>query len=175
MGTGWVAGSVNGSPVVREKAEPCFGHSISSSSAQTSPSAIDASAWVHWSPMTYQASSPIRTTARRYPATSNRLAEPGFTSSTEQTLISATTVTSGTDTTRVGPGPPGLELPGHSGPQRLLLAGERQAGDDILEEPEHDEALRHVGREAAALQVVELVLVDRPDGRGVGAPDVVGL
>ena len=36
--SGRVAGSVCGSPVTREKVEPCFGHSISSSSSQTSPS-----------------------------------------------------------------------------------------------------------------------------------------
>src|SRR6266540_1550752 len=36
--TGCVAGSVAGSPVSSENVEPCFGHSISSSSSQTSPS-----------------------------------------------------------------------------------------------------------------------------------------
>ena len=37
-GTGWVAGRVCGSPLSSEKVEPCLGHSISRSSAQTSPS-----------------------------------------------------------------------------------------------------------------------------------------
>src|SRR5439155_26411987 len=37
--TGWVAGRVAGSPVSSENVEPCFGHSISRSSSQTSPSA----------------------------------------------------------------------------------------------------------------------------------------
>jgi hypothetical protein len=36
--TGWVAGSVAGSPVSSENVEPCFGHSISRSSSHTSPS-----------------------------------------------------------------------------------------------------------------------------------------
>src|SRR5439155_26570330 len=36
--TGRVAGSGCGSPVINEKVEPCFGHSISRSSSHTSPS-----------------------------------------------------------------------------------------------------------------------------------------
>ena len=36
-----VAGSVWGSPLVKENVDPCFGHSISHSSSQTSPSASE--------------------------------------------------------------------------------------------------------------------------------------
>ena len=50
-GTGWVAGSVTGSPVTRLNVLPCFGHSSSRSSHHTSPSASDTLAWLHTSPM----------------------------------------------------------------------------------------------------------------------------
>src|SRR5690606_8956304 len=44
--TGCVAGSVFGSPVSSEKAEPCFQHSISLVSSYTSPSLSGTSAWL---------------------------------------------------------------------------------------------------------------------------------
>src|SRR5689334_15605983 len=50
-GTGVVAGRVCGSPVSRENVEPCFGHSISRSSAHTSPSDSEKSACEHVSLM----------------------------------------------------------------------------------------------------------------------------
>src|SRR5581483_217631 len=169
---GCVAGSVSGSPVLSEKAEPCLGHSISHSSAQTSPSASDASAWEQRSSRAYQ-SSPMRTTARRQPSLSTRMADPGATSPTLHTTISATAGLR--DLVGVAAAA-GVELPGDGGPQPLLGAGaERQAVDGVLEEAEDDQALGDVGRHAPGGEVVELVRLDRADGRGVGAADVVAL
>ena len=45
--------------------------------------------------------------------------------------------------------------------QPILGLRERDAGHDRLEEPEHDELARLLGRDAAALEVEELGLVDR--------------
>src|SRR5215207_3764934 len=75
-GTGWVAGSVTGSPVVKLNVLECFGHSISRSSHHTSPSDSETLAWLHVSPMAYT-SSPMRTTATGTPPTTMRRAAPG--------------------------------------------------------------------------------------------------
>ena len=56
-----------------ENVLPCFQHSISRSSASTSPSDSETSAWVQRSPMAYTSSS-MRTTAMRRPSTSKRRA-----------------------------------------------------------------------------------------------------
>src|SRR5581483_6991316 len=147
MAWGCVAGSVSGSPVLSENAEPCLGHSISHSSPHTSPSASEASAWEQRSSRAYQ-SSPMRTTASRQPSLSTRMADPGATSPTLQTTIS------GIRRFLLAPVPPivgvaaapGVELPGDSRPQPLLGAGaEGQAVAGVLEEAEHDEPLGHVG------------------------------
>src|SRR5437764_1069879 len=169
MGTGWVAGRVRASPVFSEKAEPCLGHSISHSSGHTSPSAREASAWEQRSAMAYQ-SFPIRTTARRWPSLSTRMDDPGATSLTLQTVISAMAQLRldfiGVAATA------GVELAGHGGPEPLGAGPEGQPVDGVLEEAEHDEPLGDLGRDAPGGQVVELVGVDRPDGGGVGATDV---
>ena len=52
---------------------------------------------------------------------------------------------------------------------------DREALEHVVEEAEHDQPLGLLGRDAAALEVVELVVVDRPDGGGVRALHVVGL
>ena len=57
--------------------------------------------------------------------------------------------------------------------QRRRQRRDRQPGEDVLEEPEHDEPLGVLGPHAAALEVVELVVVDRADGRRVRAAHVV--
>src|SRR6266568_6926046 len=105
--------------------------------------------------------------------------EPGATSPTLQT------VTSGTRQLLLAPVPrcdrvgvaaaAGVKLPGDGGPEPLRPGAEGQPVDGVLEEAEHDEPLGHVGRDAPCRQVVELVEVDRPDGGGVGAADVVAL
>ena len=63
-------------------------------------------------------------------------------------------------------------------PTRRSAARERahrQPVEHVVEEPEHDEPLGLLGRDAAALEVVELVVVDRADGGRVRALHVVGL
>ena len=62
----------------------------------------------------------------------------------------------------VAPGrDPGIPLRLEQLAQAVLGVGERDAGDDRLEEAEDDELARLVGRDAAALEVEELGLVDR--------------
>ena len=56
--------------------------------------------------------------------------------------------------------------------------GERADGqlvEHLVEEAEHDQALGDLRRDAAALEVEALLGVDRADGRGVAAADVVRL
>ena len=77
----WVAGSVEGSPVRRLNALPCFGHSNSRSSHQTSPLESETSACEQTSPIAYTSSS-IRTTATVTPPMSTLRAVPGGSSST---------------------------------------------------------------------------------------------
>src|SRR5438309_6878641 len=60
-------------------------------------------------------------------------------------------------------------------PQFVLRLGERHARHDRLEEAEDDELPSFVGRDAAALEIEELRLVDRPDGAGVGRAAAVRL
>src|SRR5581483_498798 len=110
-------------------------------------------------------SSPMRTIASRWPSLSTRIDEPGATSATLQTTISAIRrLLLAPVAHLVGvAAPAGVELPGHGRPQPLLGAGaERQPVDGVLEEAEHDQPLGHVRRHAPGGQVVELVGVDRP-------------
>src|SRR5690242_8418224 len=144
--------------------------------------------------MTYQSSAPPsrparRTTHSRWPSTSKRAAAPTFTSSTEHTLTSLMTwpqMFSERCTRHIRV--ERSEYVGLRANSRAVLdladdvvaeaADERTDGqtvEDVVEEAEDDEALRLGRRDAAALQVVELVLVDRADGAGVRALDVVGL
>src|SRR4051794_15421091 len=51
----------------------------------------------------------------------------------------------------------------------------RQALEYLVEEAEHDQTFSHLGRHTTALEVVTLLLVDRPDGRRVAATHVVRL
>src|SRR3954452_5099548 len=76
----------------------------------------------------------------------------------------------------VAPGhDPGIPLGFEHLAQADLGVRERDAGNDWLEEPEDDELPRFVGRDAAALQVEQLALVDRPDGARVGGAAAIGL
>ena len=59
--------------------------------------------------------------------------------------------------------------------QAILRLRQRDARDDRLEEAEDDELARHVARHAAAHQVEDLGLVDRPDRARVGCTSDVGL
>src|SRR5215216_6769510 len=59
--------------------------------------------------------------------------------------------------------------------QAVALGLEGDAGDDWLEETEDDELASLIGRDAPALEVEELRLVDRADGAGVSRPTAVGL
>src|SRR3954447_14510988 len=59
--------------------------------------------------------------------------------------------------------------------QAVLRVLERHPCHDGLEKAEHDELARLVGRDAAALEVEQLVLVDRTDGRAVHRAAAVGL
>ena len=60
-------------------------------------------------------------------------------------------------------------------PQSILRLGEGHASDDRLEEAQDDELARLVGRDAAALQVEQLCLVDRTDRRGMHCPPAIRL
>src|SRR6056297_686883 len=84
--TGWVAGSVDGTPVTRLKALLCLGHSSSSSSHHTSPSESDTLASLPMSLMAYT-SSPTRTTATGTPSTSKRCAAPSTRSAKSHTAV----------------------------------------------------------------------------------------
>src|SRR5579871_4792965 len=99
----------------------------------------------------------MRTSAMRCPSTSKRRAEPGATSSRPHKRIASPTTV--------------LQLVDHGTPQTLGERADRQAVENVVEEPEHDQALGVVGGDAARLEVVELVVVDRPDRRRVRAPD----
>src|SRR5947208_5853356 len=101
----------------------------------------------------------MRTTHSRWPSTSNRFAEPASTSFTEHTRRSPTAV---------------LDLLDHGAAERTRERRDGQAIEHVVEEPEHDQSLRLRRRHAAALEVVELVLVDGTDGARVRAPHVVG-
>src|SRR6185369_4907232 len=59
--------------------------------------------------------------------------------------------------------------------QPIALGLDRDARDDGLEEAEHDELAGLVGRNAAALEIEQLALVDRPDGARVHRPTAVRL
>src|SRR3712207_9062728 len=104
------------------------------------------------------------------------MADPGATSPALQTATSGIPQPLGGLRRLVGvAAEAGVELAGDRGAQAVRTGAERQAVDGVLEEAEHDEALGDVGRNAARLEVVELIPVDRADGRGVRAADVVGL
>src|SRR3954451_13245993 len=103
----------------------------------------------------------MRTTHSRCPCTSTRLACSSGTSSTAQTRTSAP-----------------MKVPDllvHRAPQRSGERRHREPSQDVLEEAEDDEPLGVFRAHTAGFEVVELVLVDRPDGRGMRALDVVGL
>src|SRR5947208_16512191 len=102
----------------------------------------------------------MRTTHSRWPSTSNRFAEPASTSFTEHTRRSPTAV---------------LDLLDHGAAERTRERRDGQAVEHVVEEAEHDQSLRLRRRHAAALEVIELILVDGADGARVRAPHVVGL
>src|SRR5581483_12463381 len=101
---------------------------------------------------------PMRATATVTPSTSNGSAPPSGSASNRHTTCSA-----------IEAHPQlGADDIGHVGAQAL-----RQALDDLAEEPQHDQAVRHIGRDAAALEVEPLVGVDRPGRRRARAAEVV--
>src|SRR3954454_14030178 len=116
----------------------------------------------------------MRTTAIRCPSTSKRRAEPGFTSSIEQSrtvLMRLHPPALSHDRARapcrhlwLAPGPssrpPVFELVDDRGAQPPRERREGQPREDVVEEAEHDQALRLFRRHTAALQVVQLLLVD---------------
>ena len=79
--------------------------------------------------------------------------------------------TPGSSLTRVGARSCGST----SSRRRPTTSADGQAVEDVVEEPEDDQPLGLCGRDAAALEVVELVVVDRADGARVRALHVVGL
>ena len=166
--TGWVAGSVLGSPVCRLNALPCFGHSSSSSSHHTSPSDSDTLAWLQMSPIAYTSLADAddgdgyavdvelacRCRRRR--------------SSKEQTSVMPTCLL------RAG----GSRGRACSTTRPSQIVGDVTGGklrDHLIEEAEHDESFGDLGADTAALEIEALVLVDRADGGGMAALDVVRL
>src|SRR3954471_10410157 len=106
------------------------------------------------------------TTQRRWPSTSKRAAVPTATSSTEHTRASRT---GPRDRVAV------LELLDDAAAQRRHERTHRQSVEHVVEEPEHDEPLGFLGRDAAGGEVVQLLVVDRADGARVRALDIAGL
>src|SRR5690349_14754687 len=101
----------------------------------------------------------MRTSAMRWPSTSKRRALPGASSSRRHNVTrSPTTV---------------LQLVDNGAAQTLREGTDRQPVEHIVEEPEHDQALRFFGLDAARFEVVALVVVDRADRRRMRAPHVV--
>src|SRR6186997_2757702 len=105
------------------------------------------------------------TTHRRWPSRSKRAAVPAATSSTAHTRTSGT---GPRDRVAV------FELLHHAAAQRRHQRAHRQAIEHVVEEAEDDEALGLLGRHPASGEIVELVLVDGPDGARVGALHVAG-
>ena len=75
----------------------------------------------------------------------------------------------------ITPRPRVFELVDDRPPQAARERADREPLEHVVEESEHDQALRLFGRDAARLEVVELLVVDRSDGRRVRAADVVRL
>src|SRR5207249_9457961 len=50
-----------------------------------------------------------------------------------------------------------------------------KTAESLVEEPQDGEALRYRGTDTATLEVIQLVVVDRPHRAGVGALDVIRL
>src|ERR671926_1116876 len=99
----------------------------------------------------------MRTSAILWPSTAKQRADPGARSSREQTR-------------RGSPMPvPVLELLDHRSAQTTRERADREPAEHVVEESEHDQSLRVAWRDAAALEVVELVVVDRADRRRVRA------
>src|SRR3954471_7832167 len=112
-------------------------------------------------------SSAMRTSAMRWPATSKRRAVPASISSRRQSRTASPIRTA----EEVGVG--SVELGGQQVDQVVAQRFERDAVEHVAQEPEHDQAVRHLRRHPARLQVVALLLVDRTDGGGVTARHVV--
>src|SRR6266511_422773 len=100
------------------------------------------------------------TTQSRWPSTSKRFAEPGSTSLTEHTRRSPMAV---------------LHLLDHAAPECADQRRDRQSLQHVVEEAQDDQAFGVLRPNAAALEVVELVLVDGADRARVRALHVVGL
>src|SRR4051812_27643012 len=105
----------------------------------------------------------MRTSAMRCPLTSKRRAVPGTISST---------VASRKDSA-IGAPPLMLQLLDDRVPQPPRQRADGKPGEDVVEEPEHDQSFGFGGRDPTRFEVVELVVVDRSDGRRVRAADVV--
>ena len=67
-----------------------------------------------------------------------------------------------------------FELLDDRAPQPARQRADGEPREHVVEEPEHDQAFGFGRRDAARLEVVELVVVDRSDGRCVRAAHVVG-
>src|SRR4051812_25502695 len=102
--------------------------------------------------MAYTASS-IRTTAMRWPSTSNRRAPPSISSSSAHNF---------TSTVSPMPALP-IELGGDPGAQRVDEPGNRNPLHDLVEEAGDDQPLRDLRWHPSTLQVEPLFLVDRAD------------
>src|SRR5260370_16834849 len=101
----------------------------------------------------------MRTTHRRSPSTSKRLADPASTSLTEHTRSSPMAV---------------LHLLDHAAPERTDQRRDGQAVENIVEEPEHDQSLRLRRRHTTALAGIELALVHPAHAPPPPTPHVLG-
>src|SRR5207247_7876285 len=101
----------------------------------------------------------MRTSATLWPSTAKQRAVPGARASRAQTRRGSPMTL-----TRV----PVLQLVDHRATEPSRQRADREPLEHVVEEAEHDQPLGVVGRDAAALEVVELVVVDGSDGRRVG-------
>src|SRR5690349_3263318 len=101
----------------------------------------------------------MRTRAMRYPPTSKRRAAPGARSSRAHRRTASPTAA--------------LHLVDDRAAQPFRQRTDRETVEHVVEEPEHDQTLGFFGRNPARLEVVQLIVVDRADGRGVRALHVV--
>ena len=165
-GTGLVAGSDSGSPVTSENALPCFQHSImlvvAVDLALGSETSCVAAACRRW---------------RRRRRRCGRARCGGRRRRPRGPCLGAGRRAAQTRSIAVIAQHRAVELGGDGG---VAASGRRSLAPagwskHLVEEPGHDEPLGDLGRDAAALEVEALLLVDRADGRGVAAVHVVVL
>src|SRR3954447_2818420 len=194
--TGRIAGRAVGWPVRRSKRDPCSQHSIVQSS--TSPSDSDTSAWLDASAIACTWPSSSRTTATGRPSTTTRTAPTSGSSSRDSTRCALTALPRSAlrgalcswfarsarsrrplvlrRRVEAGRSHGRRQLGLDRGHEPLLDGGDADALDELGEEAADDQPPGLDLRDAAGLQVEELLVVEPAGGAGVArADDLAGL